>query len=197
MPGASFWPRVTSFCLWSTSKRGKRGLGNPHKSEWKQRKMCHQLWRWHGEEQSFIATCFGRTCAACLWLWMSNVVVLGAWQWKKNNYIAASHISSLFSGWTKKQQEVLQLWEPYFCHSFIGELLFASALPHSWQAINGGFLWFSFSSLQMQNLGRLHRQAGGMSLRQEGWCLWNGFLKRSPKSQDIILGWPGKDWAPT
>lgn len=61
MPGASFWPRVTSFCLWSTStsKKGKGGLGNPHKSEWKQTKMCHQLWRWHRQEQSFITTCLG------------------------------------------------------------------------------------------------------------------------------------------
>lgn len=159
--------------------------------------MCHQLWRWCGEDQSFIASYFGRTCAACSWLCMNNAVVLGPWQWKKNNYIAMSHISSLFSGWIKKQQEVLQLWEPYFCHFFVVELLFVSQLPDSWLAIDTGFLWFSFSSLEMQNLGCLHRQAGGMSLRLEGWCLWNGFLKRSPKSQDVILGWPGKHWAPT
>lgn len=40
-------------------RKRKRGLGNPHKSEWKQTKMCHQLWRWHGEDQTFIDTCFG------------------------------------------------------------------------------------------------------------------------------------------
>ena len=72
-------------------------------------------------------------------------------------------ISSLFSGWAKKQQEVLQLWGPYFCYSFIGDLLFLSELPDSWQAIDGNFLWFSFFSLQMQNL--LHRQTGGISLQ--------------------------------
>lgn len=140
---------------------------------------------------------FGRTCASCSWLLMSNAVVLGPWQWKKNNYIAVSHISSLFSSRAKKQQEVLQLWEPYFCHSFIGEPLFVSELPDPWHAISGGFLWFSFASLQMQNLGRLHRQAWGMSLRWKGWCLRNGFLKWSPKTQAVILGWPGKDWAPS
>lgn len=85
MPGASLWPRVTSFCLRSTSKKGKRGLGSPHKSEWKQTKMCHQLWGWHGEEQIFTATNFGRTCAACSWLRVTNVVVLHPRQWKKNN----------------------------------------------------------------------------------------------------------------
>lgn len=164
MPGASLWPRVTSFCLRSTSKKGKRGLGSPHKSEWKQTKMCHQLWGWHGQEQIFTATNFGRTCAACSWLRVTNVVVLHPRQWKKNNYSALSHISSLFSGWAKKHHGFLQFQELYFCHSFIGDLLFASELPVSWQAIDGGFLCFSFCSLQMQNFGNLHKQSGGMSL---------------------------------
>lgn len=70
-------------------------------------------------------------------------------------------------------------------------------LPVSWQAIDGGILCFSFCSLQMQNLGSLHKQSGGMSLRQKGQCLWNYYLKQSPESQDVILEWPGKERTPS
>lgn len=84
------------------------------------------LWMaWWGKKL-LLPLVLGGSVQLCSWLCMSNVVVLCLRQWKKNNYTALSHISSLFSEWAEKQHKFIQL-QLYFCHSFTAELLFASA----------------------------------------------------------------------
>lgn len=165
---ASAWcqPLVKSDIIFSVIniKEREERPRNPCESEGNQAKMCHQLCGWHDEEKNFYCHLFWEDLCSfargSAWvMWLSCVSDSG-----KRIIILHSHIFHPSSVSELKSNTNLSNSNCIFVIPSLQSCCLHQ-LPVSWQAIDGGILCFSFCSLQMQNLGSLHKQSGGMSLR--------------------------------
>lgn len=165
VPVANLWSTVTSFFLWSTSKEGKRSLGTHVNPKGSKQKCVINSVDGMMRKNLLLPLVLGGSLQLCSWLCMSNVVVLCLRQWKNNNYTALSHYFLPLQWVSWKATQIYPTPTVFLSFFHCGAAVCISFLFHDRPLMGAFSVFHSFCSLQMQNLGSLHKQSGGMSLR--------------------------------